>query len=350
MRPSPPTTFRCRRPAPPRRPGSPRTYSPRRDAGGKVVGVVGVLKDVSDRRRLEQQSSGVEPQFRTLVEQSLVGMYVIQDGRYRYANPKLGAIFGYTQEELLALDSVLDLVAEEDRDMVLESLRKRIAGEAADGPLCLPRSAQGRGADRGRGARLLDGNRRPPRRDRHAARRHGPPAQRGADRGAGLQRPADEAPQPRALPRARRARARAVPPPQPAPGDRVPGPGPLQADQRHAGPRDRRHAPPVPRAAAEAQPAPGRHDRPGRRRRVRHPDARRPAVAADDDGRPEAAGRGRPPVPTGRARRADHGEHGDRDVSRRTAKTPKPCCATPTPRCTAPRSSAETTFSSARRS
>jgi diguanylate cyclase (GGDEF)-like protein/PAS domain S-box-containing protein len=105
------------------------TYSPRRDAGGKIAGVVGILRDVSDRRRLEQQSSGVEPQFRTLVEQSLVGMYVIQEGRYRYANPKLGAIFGYTQEELLGLDSVLDLVAEEDRDMVLESLRKRITGE-----------------------------------------------------------------------------------------------------------------------------------------------------------------------------------------------------------------------------
>ncbi len=105
------------------------TYSPRRDAAGKIIGVVGVLRDMSDRRRAEELSSGVEPQFRTLVEQSLVGMYVIQDGRYRYANPKLAAIFGYTQEELLALESVLHLVAEEDRDVVLENIRKRLAGE-----------------------------------------------------------------------------------------------------------------------------------------------------------------------------------------------------------------------------
>jgi diguanylate cyclase (GGDEF)-like protein/PAS domain S-box-containing protein len=58
-----------------------------------------------------------------------VGVYLIQDGRYRYVNPKLGAIFGYTQQELLALDSVLDLVTAEDRSTVLGALRRWIEGE-----------------------------------------------------------------------------------------------------------------------------------------------------------------------------------------------------------------------------
>jgi diguanylate cyclase (GGDEF)-like protein/PAS domain S-box-containing protein len=100
------------------------TYAPHRDASGAVVGAVGIVRDVTDRRRAEHLSSTVEPQFRTLVEQSLVGMYVAQDGRFRYANPRLAAVFGCTQNELLGLDSLLALVAEEDREAVLENIRR----------------------------------------------------------------------------------------------------------------------------------------------------------------------------------------------------------------------------------
>ncbi len=105
------------------------TYSPRRDDSGAVVGVIGIVQDVGDRRRQERLGATMEPHFRTLVEQSLVGMYVIQDGRYKYVNPKLAAIFGYSPSELLALDSVLSLVAEEDRPTVEDNIRKRIEGE-----------------------------------------------------------------------------------------------------------------------------------------------------------------------------------------------------------------------------
>jgi diguanylate cyclase (GGDEF)-like protein/PAS domain S-box-containing protein len=67
--------------------------------------------------------------YRTLVEQLLVGVYIVQGGRLTYANPKLAEMFGYSREELLALPSVLDLVAEEDREKVSEALRRRIEGE-----------------------------------------------------------------------------------------------------------------------------------------------------------------------------------------------------------------------------
>jgi len=38
--------------------------------------------------------------FRRLVEESPIGICVIQGGRYRYINPKLAATFGYSPEEL----------------------------------------------------------------------------------------------------------------------------------------------------------------------------------------------------------------------------------------------------------
>lgn len=71
----------------------------------------------------------VEELFRNLSEQSLVGIQILQDGRYAYANSKLAEIFGYTEEEVLALDSWTKVVSPEDRGMVLDQVRRRESGE-----------------------------------------------------------------------------------------------------------------------------------------------------------------------------------------------------------------------------
>ncbi|HTI36351.1 MAG TPA: sensor domain-containing diguanylate cyclase [Vicinamibacterales bacterium] len=67
--------------------------------------------------------------FRVLVEESLTGVYLIQQDRLVYANRRLAEIFGYTREEFLRLPSVLDLIADSHRDLVREKLRQRMAGE-----------------------------------------------------------------------------------------------------------------------------------------------------------------------------------------------------------------------------
>ena len=77
----------------------------------------------------EAASLSTEIGFRPFVEKAVVGLCLIQDGRYRYVNPKLAAIFGYSTEELLALESVLDLVAEENPPGTRDSLRRRLEEE-----------------------------------------------------------------------------------------------------------------------------------------------------------------------------------------------------------------------------
>ncbi len=106
------------------------TYGPNRDASGAITGVIGVVRDVTQEKRSKEALTAAEAKFRGLVEQSLVGIYVIQDGRYQYVNPKLAEIFGYTADEMLAMDSVMSLVSEEDRGVVQENIRRRLAGEA----------------------------------------------------------------------------------------------------------------------------------------------------------------------------------------------------------------------------
>lgn len=67
--------------------------------------------------------------FNRLVEQSLVGVYVVQDGRFAYVNPRLAELFGYSVDEVYRLDSVEALVAPPDRELVRENIRRRTAGE-----------------------------------------------------------------------------------------------------------------------------------------------------------------------------------------------------------------------------
>src|SRR5262245_48246842 len=69
--------------------------------------------------------------FRHLVEHSLAGIHVIQDGVYVYVNPKLAEIFGYTVDEMLALQQWQKLVAPEDREIVSGHVRQRESGDVA---------------------------------------------------------------------------------------------------------------------------------------------------------------------------------------------------------------------------
>ena len=80
-------------------------------------------------RRVEEALVSAESKFRALVEQSLAGIYIIQDGKVAYVNPKTAEIFGYRPEEMLSM-SVLDVVLEESRGLVKDNIRKRITGEA----------------------------------------------------------------------------------------------------------------------------------------------------------------------------------------------------------------------------
>jgi len=77
----------------------------------------------------EAASLSTEIGFRPFVEKAAVGLCLIQDGRYRYVNPKLAAIFGYSPEELLGLESTLDLVVAEDQPAVRDDIWKRLEGE-----------------------------------------------------------------------------------------------------------------------------------------------------------------------------------------------------------------------------
>lgn len=70
-----------------------------------------------------------ELRFRTLVEHSLGGVYLIQDGIFRYVNPRFCEIFGYSSDEIIDKMGPRDLTHPDDWPTVSENLKKRFTGE-----------------------------------------------------------------------------------------------------------------------------------------------------------------------------------------------------------------------------
>ena len=69
-----------------------------------------------------------EQKYSTLVEDALIGVYIIKDGIIEFANDKFAAIYGYEKDELIGMSS-LDLVHPEDRALIKEMRAKRLKGD-----------------------------------------------------------------------------------------------------------------------------------------------------------------------------------------------------------------------------
>lgn len=85
------------------------------------------LEELVAERTAELEAS--HSRFHSLVDQSIVGINIIQDGYFRYANQALANMFGYTSPaEIIDRIPIGDLVAPEFRTLVGETIRKRTEG------------------------------------------------------------------------------------------------------------------------------------------------------------------------------------------------------------------------------
>ena len=100
------------------------------DTLGNVTGLVGVNRDITERKRMEQELMLSEETLRATFSQASVGITVTTlDLRYLEVNDQYCEIVGYTREELLADMKVTSMGLADEVDEVVTVRRRLIAGE-----------------------------------------------------------------------------------------------------------------------------------------------------------------------------------------------------------------------------
>jgi diguanylate cyclase (GGDEF)-like protein/PAS domain S-box-containing protein len=95
---------------------------------GEINGVYTIIKDITEHKKAQNDLMEAEAKYRSLIENSLVGVYIMQDGKLVYVNPRLCEMSGYTYEDLMGLN-VADFIYPEDLPLVNENIRKRFNNE-----------------------------------------------------------------------------------------------------------------------------------------------------------------------------------------------------------------------------
>jgi len=99
-----------------------------KDGRQHTTGVVCTVRDMTERKRAEEELRRADERYRALIQNLPVGLYQNQpgnDGRFIMANPAMVRIFGYDSvEDFLQIDAVDLYVHPEDRDRLLEKLLK----------------------------------------------------------------------------------------------------------------------------------------------------------------------------------------------------------------------------------
>jgi len=90
---------------------------------------------INELATLGQKVTELEPKrqqglklLKTLADRSRVGIYIVQDGKFRFINSVFGNYVGYSKKELLGMNS-LNLVHPEDRDMVRQKAVEMLKGK-----------------------------------------------------------------------------------------------------------------------------------------------------------------------------------------------------------------------------
>ena len=100
---------------------------------GVVTEIIGSATDITEYKLMKQQMQEAEELYRSLVEDTLIGVYIayVEEPGFVYVNPRLGDIFGYSQEELVRM-TASDLVIEEERGIIHGHQERRINGDRSN--------------------------------------------------------------------------------------------------------------------------------------------------------------------------------------------------------------------------
>ncbi len=100
------------------------------------VKIVGVLREISERKLVEQKLKESEENFREITEQSFMGICIIQDSSIKYINKTITKMLGYSEKEIKewSMKKFLNVVRPEDRTIAIERLKRKYQGIKDESP------------------------------------------------------------------------------------------------------------------------------------------------------------------------------------------------------------------------
>ncbi|MCK9230624.1 MAG: sigma 54-interacting transcriptional regulator [Syntrophales bacterium] len=99
------------------------------DPGALSPGIIGSFRDVSRWKRTEKDLRESEELYRALAEESLAGVYIIQDGFFRYINANAADYIGHSREDLIGRKA-MDIVHPDDRKKLKAHALAMLKGES----------------------------------------------------------------------------------------------------------------------------------------------------------------------------------------------------------------------------
>jgi PAS domain S-box-containing protein len=108
------------------------TLIPLRNAGGAVTWVMGISRDITERKQIEDALRESEGKYRNLVERAHDGIIVIQDGVMKFCNRRTAEMWGGGCEEIMGRP-YKDFVDPSEFPRLRENYERRMAGKEVPG-------------------------------------------------------------------------------------------------------------------------------------------------------------------------------------------------------------------------
>ncbi len=95
-----------------------------------IMFIMIIIQDISEKRKAEESLRESEEKFRTISEESMVGIAILQDDSIKYINQRAVNIVGYPAKEVMEWKTIdyLKIIHPDDMKMIAEDSRKKLLG------------------------------------------------------------------------------------------------------------------------------------------------------------------------------------------------------------------------------
>ncbi|MFW9877175.1 MAG: PAS domain S-box protein, partial [Candidatus Thorarchaeota archaeon] len=101
---------------------------PQFNTEGEVIGLIGITIDITQQNAFEQELIESEKRYRQLIEDSLEGVWIIdENANTTLINPSMARILGYEVDEMIGIN-LFDLTTPEDIEATKKTLERRKMG------------------------------------------------------------------------------------------------------------------------------------------------------------------------------------------------------------------------------